>query len=338
MNRLQGWAARSLLVALAASGATTAFAEDLDFYSQRIDTVAREVVANIRPDLDEHARKILDDIEFEAPATWETNADARRAFGNRRIVEFNAGFLAVTDWLALAMIADWAGHDGCLREYSEYLSTLVGHNSRRDLQGQGTPRRQGLQHLRGHRRRPMRRRLAGRCIYDERKAELRDQILDSIATTVLLHEIAHHVLEHTSGNGNNFLQRRMREIDADRWAINTGVNADYDLRTSVPLFLFLAATGGGTLEDDIRSSHPSGLTSRARPAVADPRVARQEGPGGRAPHGCVHRRSEQVAVLDRRPDQRADARGHRHRERTPERHAHRALRHIRPARPRGDSA
>jgi len=31
------------------------------------------------------------------------------------------------------------------------------------------------------------------------------------------------------------------------------------LRSAVPLFLFLAATGGGTLEDEIRSSHPSGL-------------------------------------------------------------------------------
>ena len=31
------------------------------------------------------------------------------------------------------------------------------------------------------------------------------------------------------------------------------------MRSAVPLFLFLAATGGGTLEDEIRSSHPSGL-------------------------------------------------------------------------------
>ena len=258
MNMLQGWTARGLLVALAASGASTAFAEDLGFYSQRIDSVAREVVANIRPDLDEHARKIVDDIEFESPATWETNADARRGFGNRRVVEFNAGFLAVTDWLALAMIADWAGHDGCLREYSEYLSTLVGHNSRRIFKGKELHVVKDFNAYAAS--------VGGQCegalqdvLYDERKAELRDQILNSVATTVLLHEIAHHVLEHTSGYGNNFLQRRLREIEADRWAINTGVNANYDLRTSVPLFLFLAATGGGTLEDDIRSSHPSGL-------------------------------------------------------------------------------
>jgi len=67
------------------------------------------------------------------------------------------------------------------------------------------------------------------------------------------------VLEHVSGVGNNFMQRRLREVDADRWAIITAVNAKYELRTAVPLFLFLAATGGGTLEDEIRSSHPSGL-------------------------------------------------------------------------------
>jgi hypothetical protein len=258
MSKFQGWTARCLLVAVAASGASGAFAEDLAFYSARIDTVAHELVSNIRPGLDEHARRIVDDIEFESPATWETNADARRAFGNRRVVEFNAGFLAVTDWLSMAMIADWAGHDGCLREYSEYLSTLVGHNSRRIFKGRELRIVQDFDTYAAS--------VRGQCegalqdaVFAERKAELRDQILNSVATTVLLHEIAHHVLEHTSGQGNNFLQRRLREIEADRWAINVAVGADYDLRTAVPLFLFLAATGGGTLEDEIRSSHPSGL-------------------------------------------------------------------------------
>jgi hypothetical protein len=258
MSKLQGWTARCLLVAFIATGTSGAWAEDLAFYSTRIDNVARELVENIRPDLDAHARKIVDDIEFEAPATWETNADARRGFGNRRVVEFNAGFLAVTDWLSMAMIADWAGHAGCLREYSAYLSNLVGHNSRRIFKGKELRVVHDFDTYANT--------VRGQCegalqdaVFDARKTELRDQILDSIATTVLLHEIAHHVLEHTSGNGNNFLQRRLREMEADRWAIHTAVGADYDLRTSVPLFLFLAATGGGTLEDDIRSSHPSGL-------------------------------------------------------------------------------
>jgi hypothetical protein len=258
MNKLQGSLARCLLLAVCAAGSPGAFAEDLEFYSARIDSVARDVVESIRPNLDEHARKIVDDIEFESPTTWETNADARRGFGNRRMVEFNAGFLAVTDWLALAMIADWAGHDGCLREYSEYLSTLAGHNSRRIFKGRELRVVHDFDSYAS--------KVGGKCegalqdaAFEERKTDLRDQILDSVATTVLLHEIAHHVLEHTSGNGNNFLQRRLREIEADRWAINAGVAADYDLRRSVPLFLFLAATGGGTLEDEIRSSHPSGL-------------------------------------------------------------------------------
>ena len=68
-------------------------------------------------------------------------------------------------------------------------------------------------------------------MFDERKAEIRDQILDSVVMTVLLHEIAHHVLEHTSGYGNNFMQRRLREVEADRWAISTAVKANYDLRS-----------------------------------------------------------------------------------------------------------
>jgi len=252
----------SIIFAVLANLPHRSCADDLDFYSARILQVAHELTATIRPTLNEHARGVLDDIVFEAPATWETNAEARRAFGNRRIVEFNAGFLAVTDWLALAMIADWAGHDGCLREYSNYLAQLVGHNSRRVFHGK---ERKDVADFRSYAATTR-----GQCegaldpatdspLDAARQRELRNEILDAVAATVLLHEIAHHVLDHVSGYGNNFMQRRIHEVDADRWAFNAAVNANYELRSAVPLFLFLAATGGGTLEDEVRSSHPSGL-------------------------------------------------------------------------------
>ena len=249
--------AGTLLVTLLASG--PAFADDsLLYYRERIDSVSRELVQAIRPTLDERSRKILDDIVFEVPLTWATNADARRAFGNRRVVEFNAGFLAVTDWVSLAMIADWAGHSGCLKEYSGYLAELVGHNSRRLNKGKERKHVHDFYSYAGSSR--------GQCegaledtLDAAREEDLREDILDAIIATVLLHEIAHHVLDHTSGYGNNFIQRRLREVDADRWAFKTAVNANWELRSAVPLFLFLAATGGGTLEDEIRSSHPSGL-------------------------------------------------------------------------------
>jgi hypothetical protein len=256
MRKLQG-CNRWLAVALLAASPAFA-ADDLAFYSARIHAVAVNVVATIRPTLDEPTQKIVDNIDFEAPLTWETNADARRAFGNRRLVEFNAGFLAVTDWLALAMIADWAGHQGCFREYTLYLTTLVGHNSNRYFKGKTLHFVHDFPSYAST--------LHGNCegalqdpVFDDRKNEIRNQILDSVAATVLLHEIGHHVLNHVSQYSDNFMQRRLREIEADRWAIKTAVGAHYDLRTSVPLFLFLAATGGGTLEDEIRSTHPSGL-------------------------------------------------------------------------------
>jgi hypothetical protein len=249
--------AGSSIVAVLASGPAIA-ATDLAWYSERIDRIAHALVADIRPTLAPHAQLILDGIEFQSPQDWSTNADAHRAFGGRRIVEFNAGFLAVTDWLALAMIADWAGHNGCLNEYSGYLAQLVGHNSRRTFKGKDRKHVYDFDSYAANTK--------GLCqgastgtLDDTRRQELRAEILDAVIATVLLHEIAHHVLEHVSGVGNNFMQRRLREVDADRWAIITAVNANYELRTAVPLFLFLAATGGGTLEDEIRSSHPSGL-------------------------------------------------------------------------------
>jgi len=247
-----------MLLALISGWPMASSAQGLDYYSQRIEAVGRKLVVAIRPTLEPRAQKILDDIDFEAPQSWDTNAEARRAFGNRRIVEFNAGFLAVSDWLALAMIADWAGHEGCLKEYSSYLAQLVGHNSRRAFKGKDRKQVYDFNtyaHM-----------THGQCegaLADTKDAareqELREEMLDAVIATVLLHEIGHHVLDHVSGWDNNIIQKRMREVAADRWAFATAVNANYELRTAVPLFLFIASTGGGTLEEEIRSSHPSGL-------------------------------------------------------------------------------
>ena len=250
--------AGSLILALLVSAPAFSADAGLEFYSQRISRVTQKLVDAIRPTLDPRAQQILDDIEFLAPLSWETNADARRVFASRRIVEFNAGFLAVTDWLALAMIADWAGHNGCLKEYTNYLAELSGHNSRRLNRGRDLKQVHDFYAYAAETR--------GMCegalkdtLDDDRAQELRDEMLDAVIATVLLHEIAHHVLDHVVGMESNFIQKRMREVNADRWAFNAAVNANYELRHAVPLFLFIAATGGGTLEDEIRSSHSSGL-------------------------------------------------------------------------------
>ena len=248
----------ALIIALGAQGMGVAEAEiaELAPYSARIHASAADLVAGIRPTLDQRSAAILDTISFQAPTSWETNALADRGLHERRIVVFNAGLLAVTDWLTLAMIAENGGHEGCLREYSGYLTRIAGRNSRRLARDK--------EHL------PM---LAfnayandtkGACAgahaqLDEDSADSRERILDGIVATVLLHEIAHHVLDHVDSRNRSFIQERMREIAADQWAIRTAVRSNYDLRPAVPLFLFLAASGGGTLEDDVRGSHPSGL-------------------------------------------------------------------------------
>ncbi len=250
--------AGGLIFAVLASWPLASPAEELAFYSKRIDEVTQTLVEVLRPKLSERNQEILDEIEFQAPLSWDTNAEARRAFGNRRIVEFNSGLLAVTDWLALAMIADWAGHPGCLKEYSTYLAELVGHNSRRASKGKGRKPVYDFYSYAANSR--------GQCegalettLDDAREQDLREEILNAAIAIVVLHEIAHHMLDHVNAIGVNVVQRRMLEIEADRWAIHTAVDVNYELRSSVPLFLFLAATGGGTLEDEIRSSHPSGL-------------------------------------------------------------------------------
>ncbi len=251
--------------------------EDLAFYSDRIQEVAHALIADIRPGLDAHSQQVVDDIEILAPRAWETNAAARRGFGSHRVIEFNAGLLAVTDWLSLAMIADWAGHDGCLNEYSDYLAELINHNARRSWKDkERVPVLDFAAYTantRGHCENAL-----SNSLDHARQQELRDQMLDAIAATVLLHEIAHHVLDHIGGPDKNLLQQRVREREADRWAVATAVNSNYELRRAVPLFLFLAATGGGTLEDEFRRGsgiHPSGL-NRVRELLIQSRALLDE--------------------------------------------------------------
>ncbi|HEX6397590.1 MAG TPA: hypothetical protein VFZ95_09215, partial [Steroidobacteraceae bacterium] len=209
-----------LIVASLAGDPVSAGEVDLGWYAQRIDTMAHQLVEDIRPTLTPDARHILDEIEFQAPRDWVTNADAHHTFGGRRVVEFNAGFLAVTDWLALAMIADWAGHAGCLKEYSGYLAELVGHNSRRAFKGKD---RKPVYDFYSYAATSH-----GQCegalettLDDGREQELREEILNAAIAIVVLHEIAHHVLAHVDIGSRNFLQERMREIAADQWAIRT---------------------------------------------------------------------------------------------------------------------
>lgn len=265
----------TILAGLASGHAVAA--DDLAFYSDRIQEVAHVLIADIRPTLDPRSQQILDDIEIQSPHAWETNAEARRGFGNHRIIEFNAGLLAVTDWLSLSMIADWAGHDGCLNEYSDYLAELINHNARHSWKE--------VEHKQLLNFETYASTTHGRCenalvntLDRARQQELRDQILDAIAATVLLHEIAHHVLDHIGGPDKSLLQQRVREREADRWAVATAVNSNYELRRAVPLFLFLAATGGGTLEDEFRRGsgiHPSGL-NRVRELLIQSRALLDE--------------------------------------------------------------
>jgi hypothetical protein len=253
---------RLLVITLIALGAQpTSFAEtlpplELQPYSQRIEESALELVADIRPVLDEHAAQVLDTITFEARSSWETNARSYRSMHGRRVV-FSSGLLAVTDWLSLAMIAEKSGHDGCFREYFDYLIQVAGRNSRRLKRSMAHKLMKSFETYASGTR--------GSCagadasVAADENLEARERILDGIVATVLLHEIAHHVLGHVELESRNFLQERMREIAADQWATRTALKADYDLRPAVPLFLFLAASGGGTLEADVRGSHPSGL-------------------------------------------------------------------------------
>lgn len=244
-------------LAIAWCGDAHAQGTELVPYSDRILEVARGIIADIRPALDPRSREIVDSIVIEAPSSWITNASAEKTAHLRRVVEFNAGLLAVTDGLALAMIAEHGGYRGCLDEYSSYLVRIARKNSKLVRRGEMyTPVANFDYYTRISR---------GACAHAHaelataRNSEFRERMLDGVIATVILHEIAHHVLGHVDSTKNGLVIQNLRETAADQWAIRAGVNANYDLRSAVPLFLFLAASGGGSIEDDVRSTHPSSL-------------------------------------------------------------------------------
>lgn len=229
------------------SGMCSAQSPDLELYRARMAATARTIMANTRPTLDAHAVRIFDTIVVEARSSWETNALARKGLGKRRVVVLNAGVLVYTDWLSLAMIAEGSGHEGCLREYSLFLADR-GRDDREES-GFLDYARTSAGHCRG----------AQLDVVDEQSAEFRERILESVVATVLLHEIGHHVLGHVPTRENNLYHARLREMAADQWAIKAAVDANYDLRPAVPMFLVLDTMNRATFVDEIRSSHPSGL-------------------------------------------------------------------------------
>ncbi len=205
------------------------------------------VLEQIRPALDADAAKVLDHLVIETRASWDTNALARKGLGKKRVVVLNSGLLVYTEWLTLAMIAEGAGHEGCLRDYTEFLSDRAGVE--REASGFVDFARTTHGHCED----------AHLDVLDEKSQEYRDRILESVVATVLLHEIGHHVLGHIPTRGNNLYHARLREMAADQWAVQVAVDSNYDLRPAVPMFLVLDTIDRTSFVEEIRSSHPSGL-------------------------------------------------------------------------------
>src|SRR5262245_27470505 len=193
-----GALATCMALFLTGAGGARAADIELDPYGDRIQSVARELVQDICPALDTRSLDVLDSIAIESPLSWVTNASAERSIHRGRVVEFNAGLLAVTDWLAQSMIAEHEGYTGCLEEYSSYLVRVARKNTKRILKGElHAPVADFAEYARAAR---------SACsnafveLGSERNTAFRERILDGVIATVLLHEIAHHVLGHVDSD------------------------------------------------------------------------------------------------------------------------------------------
>jgi predicted Zn-dependent protease len=105
--------------------------------------------------------------------------------------------------------------------------------------------------------------------------------MDASLCFLYLHEFGHHVLHHV-GNTESLAISRAQEAAADAWAISTAFEARFNLAAASPAFNFVAGLGGGSLEDEVKQTHPLGIRrvvsmlTEARDIMArnsDPHVA-----------------------------------------------------------------
>lgn len=237
-----------LLIALIS---TPLNAQTLEFYETNTKFVIQNTWAAIEPALSEKDQASLEVVETYVVKNWHVSA---LAYLNR--IEIDLGMVWVLDQLSFAIAAETVGFSGCLEEYGEYLFEGLGSNSenlsdRMEVSPIATLMTYGNE-------------FSGNCTgfdwnsLDERDRELRASSVGTSIMFIYLHELAHHALGHTSEHPSTLLDSRGAEAEADRWAIETGIAASFDMSLAIPVYVFTAYNGSISLEDEVKSTHPSG--------------------------------------------------------------------------------
>ena len=255
--------------------------QPLVYYRIHTEKVLRNAARMVEPALSPDEREIQSRVSVRVPLSEEVGAYARRSPSGKPEILISAGLTRVLEWLATAEISEvHFGTRGCLEDYSTYLLRGIAENSQRVKSGE-QPRPVFGPALYARRNR-------GAC--DDLRSDFTSSqvagehfagAMDASLCFLYLHEFGHHVLHHV-GNTESLAISRAQEAAADAWAISTAFEARFNLAAASPAFNFVAGLGGGSLEDEVKQTHPLGIRrvvsmlTEARDIMArnsDPHVA-----------------------------------------------------------------
>jgi hypothetical protein len=251
------WAAFILGVLCLWPGATTAQRAEEEQFARITRSVIVDVRSRLRPKLTEDEREILDQIDFTADPIIAVAGVATNQNGRRKIV-ISSGTAFLMNVLGQSAAVGYRGNVRCMQIHM--LKSIK--DAFEGMDPRTNPRnRPQVFEIRDFAR-------------IERACEGADRLItgdvEAIAATtrlgvalVVLHEIAHHVLEHLEETPS-LRRSRLNEIQADRWALWKAVEIGEPLLLATPYLLVMTASGLSdiTLEGERAATHPNG-TRRA---------------------------------------------------------------------------
>jgi hypothetical protein len=256
MIALRMLVAALLLIGLDSAGQAQTPA-GLDSYQQHTRVIVNNARDLIEPVLSLEERTIAVSVRYRVTASRGVGASASVPDGQRLIV-IHAGIVQVIEWISDAILIEGElSRPGCVRDYMAYLGPAIIQNTERTSAG-----------LAPNAVSPPARFTTGSCSgvtpaqfaavprIGDRKAGL----IEASILFLYLHELGHHVKRHTASSPSGSLaMSRANEDEADRWAIATALKARQSLAAALPIFHLIAATGGNSIEAELKATHPLGV-------------------------------------------------------------------------------
>lgn len=242
-----------------ASAFTSKSQKALIYYRTILSKVIHNARSEIRPVLNKNELKIEDQINYIMKPSPEVTAYAGYNYNGERIVVISSGMAQVLEAITTAYVIEGESDiTGCTKDYLSYVGNIVADNSRRASKG--------LSLNKGYHLFEFNQKFITNCrgaSYQMTKShefgEMFSGLMDGSIMYLYLHELGHHVLKHVDADKTNLSDRRRMETEADAWAIKTAYEAGYDLVAAMPMFLFMAAIGGDSLEHEVKATHNLGI-------------------------------------------------------------------------------